>query len=290
MRKFVLAATRFSLRLRYRIRVSGLESVRNLQGATLVLPNHPAYIDPVMVLTEVKLPTGIPRPVVYTETYRMPPLYPLMRVVNAAEVPDLRRHPRQAAKATRELIDWITQDLKRGQSFLIYPSGRLQRNDTEWIGAARMTHDLLLRCGSVNLVLVRIRGVWGSVFSCAPTGDVPDLKKVFWLGIPRLLRSLILFLPRRNVSIHVESIEAAQFLGMSRLEFNEWLEAWYNHDGGESPIYVPYHGLRRRESKRVDVTRRRTVRRRRLWRQKEEALDEPKNVVNQRGQRADEND
>ncbi len=290
LKKFVLAAARLSLRLRYRIRVSGLESVRNLQGATLVLPNHPAYIDPVMVLTELKLPIGIPRPVVYTETYRMPPLYPLMRVVNAAEVPDLRRHPRQAAKATRDLIDWISRDLKSGQSFLIYPSGRLQRKDTEWIGGARMTHDLLAQCGNVNLVLVRTRGVWGSVFSCAPTGDVPDLKKVFWLGIPRLLGSLILFLPRRDVSIHVESFDSTHCLGMSRLEFNEWLENWYNHDGGESPIYVPYHRLRRRTSNRERLTRRQSGRGRRLWRKKEKAWDKAGDSMNLRAQKADGND
>ncbi|MCP4190415.1 MAG: 1-acyl-sn-glycerol-3-phosphate acyltransferase [Planctomycetaceae bacterium] len=254
LRKLVLSATRLLLNLRYRIRVEGIERLQLDDRATLVLPNHPAYIDPAMVLAHLPLPQGAPRPVVYTETYRMPALYPLMRVVDAVEVPDLRRTRRAAVLETRELIENIADDLKKGQSFLIYPSGRLQRENHEYIGTARMAHDILSRCGQVNVVLVRIRGVWGSVFSCAPTGGLPNLRKLLLAGIPRLLGSLILFLPRRNVSLVVEQVDSQRLAELGRLELNEQLESWYNEDGGELPSYVPFHVLLKRRRKLSSAT------------------------------------
>ena len=46
---------RLLLSLRYRVRVEGLEQLDALSGATLVLPNHPAYIDPLLVASRVRL-------------------------------------------------------------------------------------------------------------------------------------------------------------------------------------------------------------------------------------------
>ena len=63
------------------------------------------------------------------------------------------------------MIDRIVAALRRGENILIYPSGRLQRRGTEVIGAARAAAELLQACPEANVVLVRTRGVWGSMFS-----------------------------------------------------------------------------------------------------------------------------
>jgi long-chain-fatty-acid--[acyl-carrier-protein] ligase len=240
IRRLVLLIVRILLRLRYRIEVEGREQLIGLEGPTLLLPNHPAYIDPAIVLAHMS-PQIEARPLVFTDTFRISTLYPLMRVVDAVEVPDLRRGRRADVKKTRALIESVTDDLQHGDSFLIYPSGRLQRENEEQIGTARAVHDILKRNSDVNIVLVRIRGVWGSVFSCAPTGDIPDLRKIVVIGIPRLLGSLILFLPRREVTLTVERVDPSQLVGLSRADLNRQLEQWYNDDGGEPPRYVPYH-------------------------------------------------
>jgi 1-acyl-sn-glycerol-3-phosphate acyltransferase len=248
LRRLLLSIVRILLKLRYRIEMEGIEQLGDVEGPTLFLPNHPAYIDPAIVLAHMP-PRIEPRPLVFTETYRIGALYPLMRIVDAVEVPDLRRGRRSGVKTTRALIESVTHDLDRGDSFLIYPSGRLQRENQEQIGTARAVHDFLKRCSDVNVVLIRIRGVWGSVFSCAPTGDVPKLRKIVLIGIPRLLGSLILFLPRRQVNLTLERMDAAELASLSRPELNRHLERWYNDDGGEPPRYVPYHlliGPRRR--------------------------------------------
>ena len=73
------------LRLRYRVTTDGMEAVARLRGPTLVLPNHPAYVDPPTVLSHVPLAAPL-RPLVYSGTYRLLPLLPLMK---------LRRLPRK---------------------------------------------------------------------------------------------------------------------------------------------------------------------------------------------------
>ena len=70
------------LRLRYRVSAAGFTELRNLTGPVLVLPNHPAYIDPPIVLTHARLRHPL-RPLVYAGTYRLPFLLPLMKLVHA---------------------------------------------------------------------------------------------------------------------------------------------------------------------------------------------------------------
>jgi len=89
---------RIILRLRYRVTVGGLEAVGDLTGPVLVLPNHPCYIDPPTVMSH--LACGLKpqlRPLVYSGTYRVPFLLPLMKLVEAYEVPDLAEQSRSAA-------------------------------------------------------------------------------------------------------------------------------------------------------------------------------------------------
>ncbi len=166
---------RFLTRFRYRVRVEGLEKLRDLRGPTLVMPNHPGLIDPPLVLANVRLPVEL-RPAVTTSMYRKPFLYPIMRLINAVEVPDLGEQSRDAREQTLTMIDALAEGLNRGDSFLIYPAGRTERRGKEEIGATRAVADLLARCPQANIVLVRTRGVWGSTFTFAYTGDHPNLE------------------------------------------------------------------------------------------------------------------
>ncbi len=156
--------------------MEGLEKLCDLRGPTLVMPNHPGLIDPPLVLANVRIPGGI-RPIVTTSMYRKSLLYPLMRLVNAVEVPDLGEHSRDAREQTLTMIDTIAEGLDRGENFLIYPAGRTERRGIEEIGATRAVADLLQRCPQANIVLVRTRGIWGSIFSVAYTGEHPDLER-----------------------------------------------------------------------------------------------------------------
>ena len=233
---------RFVLRLRYRVRVEGLEKLRGLAGPTLVMPNHPCYIDPPLVLSHIRLSRPV-RPVVTASMYRMPVLYPFMRLVGAFEVPELTEQSRGARDRTLAIIDAVVAGLERGESFLIYPSGRARRGPVEVVGAARAAHEILDRFPNATVVLVRTRGVWGSMFSYARTGTAPRLVRCLLRGAGWILANLVFFAPRRNVTMTVEVVDRGRMAGLSRDKVNRFLEDWYNREGPEAPVFVPDHFL-----------------------------------------------
>lgn len=232
----------FVLRLRYKVQVHGGEQLVELQGPTIVMPNHPGYVDPPLVLSHLRLNDPL-RPLVYSGTYREKLLYPWMRVVGAIEVPDLAAHSRSAKEATLEMIETVAAAVRRGESILIYPSGRLQRQGIERIGAARAAAELLRACPDANVVLVRTRGVWGSMFSWARTGSAPRLGRCVLSSIFWGLANLVFFLPRRQVTMTVQVVPRDQLPPLTRESLNPYLEEWYSRGEREVPVFVPKHFL-----------------------------------------------
>ena len=110
---------RMILRLRYRVRVDGLEQLRALEGPVLILPNHPCYIDPPTVLSHLYRTVKVPlRPLVYSGTYRVPFLLPLMKLVRAFEVPDLSAQSQSAVVQAQQLIDTVVEGIDQGLSLI----------------------------------------------------------------------------------------------------------------------------------------------------------------------------
>ncbi len=233
---------RWLLSLRYRVRVSGREALAGLEGPTLVMPNHPGYIDPALVLAHARL-KGPVRPLVYGGTFRNPVLYPMMRFVDALEVPDLAEQSLSAQERTLETIDAIVEGLQQGGNFLVYPSGRIQRRGREVIGAARAASEILARAPQANVVLVRTRGVWGSMFTFAATGRHPNLGRCMLRAVGWIVANLFLFAPRREVQMTVEVVRRGELPDLERDRLNRFLEEWYNREGPSEPVYVPYHCL-----------------------------------------------
>jgi long-chain-fatty-acid--[acyl-carrier-protein] ligase len=233
---------RLLARRRYRVRVIGQEKLDQLRGPTLVMPNHPGYIDPPLVMSHVRIPGGL-RPTVFSGMYHNPVLYPMMRLSGALEVPDLTAHSRDARQQTLEVIEKIVSGLERGENYLLYPSGHAQRRGLEEIGAARSAAEILERCPQANIVLVRTRGIWGSMFSYAQTGEAPSLGRCFVRSLGWMMANLFIFAPRREVTMTVEVIDRRDLPGLSREKLNPFLEDWYNRDGQEAPTFVPLHRL-----------------------------------------------
>ncbi len=233
---------RVVLALRYRVRLHGLEKVRDLKGPTLILPNHPAFIDPVIALTFL-WPTLRPRPLLFEGNFNNPLFYPLMKLLDALRVPDLDQASAEARVRTEEAIQGIIEALKAGQNVILWPSGRLSRTGPEHLGAARTVADVLRAVPEVNVVLVRTRGLWGSSFSYARTGERPAFVKRLLRGAGLLLANLFLFAPRRNVDLTLEHVDRASLPLPRRELLNPRLEAWYNAGDPEKPSFVPGHFL-----------------------------------------------
>jgi len=113
----------------------------------------------------------------------------------------------------------------------------------EVVGAARAAAEILQRFPQANVVLVRTRGIWGSMFSFAQTGRAPNLIRCLLRGLGWLLASLVFFAPRRKVTMTVEVVDRASLPELSREKLNPFLEQWYNAGGLDGPTFVPYHFL-----------------------------------------------
>ncbi|MCA9213964.1 MAG: 1-acyl-sn-glycerol-3-phosphate acyltransferase [Planctomycetales bacterium] len=240
--KLLWASIRWLLRRRYRITIDGVscDELAKLLGPTLVLPNHPAYIDPAVVLSHLRFGKHL-RPLVWAGTFRRWFLWPLMRLTDAVEVPDMQRGRGESIRKTVRMINEVIDGVQRGESYLIYPSGRLQRGTDEFVGGARIVSEIMLRCPEVNVVLVRTTGLWGSMFSCAHTGDLPNLGRAFLKAAGWLFAGGMFFVPKRNVSLHIEILDRNQLASLDRKTVNRFLEEWYNVDGAQLPVFVRYN-------------------------------------------------
>jgi long-chain-fatty-acid--[acyl-carrier-protein] ligase len=233
---------RFVLSLRYHIRVHGRDKLRNLNGPVLILPNHPGYIDPPLVFAAL-WPALKMRPTVYEGNFQKFIPRVLAKIGNAVLVPDLEKASAAARGRTEEALSGIVDALKKGEHHIVWASGRVQRNGTEMLGGVRAAADILRAVPEAKVVLVRTRGVWGSSFSYAPTGDRPKMQFAGIPGILYLLANLIFFMPRRTVDITVEVVDRSSLPAPTRELLNPWLEKWYNANGPERPTFVPYHFL-----------------------------------------------
>lgn len=238
---------RVALWFRYKIKVKGLEhlSKKNLDkpGGVLFLPNHVAMVvDPLAITLTAwkKLPI---RPTIVETYYFLPLVHSAMKFVNALPVPDFEKSTNSLKRKRHEkVMEELIKGLKKGENFLVYPSGRVKHTHLEKIGGASATHELVQNVPEANIILVRIKGLWGSMFSRALTGKSPDMfekvKEGFWI----CLKNLLFFTPRREIIVEFEPAPADFPYDASRLELNKWLENYYNRPDGLSDQEEEYPG------------------------------------------------
>lgn len=225
------------LGLRYRVLVRGLEEIvaRGTRGI-LFLPNHPALIDPVILVTFLRRPFR-PRPLADEAQIRRWPASWVARYVGIRPIPDVHEQGAQAADHIRAVIRECRAGLESGENILLYPSGHLYRSRYENLRGNSAAEQLVREAPGARVVLVRTRGLWGSAFSAA-SGELPTLGGGFRRGAAALLKSLVFFAPRREVSIDLyEPDDLPRAAGRS--VFNDYLERFYNEDAPPN-TYVPY--------------------------------------------------
>lgn len=210
---------RFLVHLHYDVRVTGEEVLRD-GGVHLVLPNHSAYIDPVILFSEEWwLPI---RPMVDEVFYRHWLYGYVVRLGDAIEVPDLQKELKiknEELKIEREAKVQVASQLSRiaidslteGKELCFYPSGHIKTIDKEVIGNRRMAYEVSRELpAGVRVILCKMRGLESSHFS--------KLKPKKWKW-------------RRTVTLHFEdhTDQVRQWAQtLDKRAFNEKLEEWYN--------------------------------------------------------------
>ena len=217
MNRFTLGKIcKFFFHLHYDIRVTGEELLRD-ESTHLVMPNHTAYVDPLLLFSEE---WWLPIRPMTDELFMRHWLYGrILRMADAIEVPDLSNGERLKVKEEREQMAVAASRLSRiaidslaeGKQLCFYPSGHVKTVDREVIGNRRMAYEVCRELPEgVRVILCRMRGLESSRFS--------KLRPKKWKW-------------RRTVTMHFEDHTddvRAWAQTMDRRTFNEQLEKWYD--------------------------------------------------------------
>jgi long-chain-fatty-acid--[acyl-carrier-protein] ligase len=243
----LLYVVRFSLWFRYRVTIKGLENLNrstlNKPGGAVFLPNHPTvFVDPTLITLAVWRKYPI-RPMVVEYMYYTPIIHSVMKFMNALPIPNFVNSSNSLKKKKADrVVETVIEDLKKGQNFLIYPAGKVKHQAREIIGGASAVHRIIQAVPEANVVLVRITGLWGSRFSRALTGKTPFMFATIWQGVKIVLKNLLFFTPRREVTIEFMPAPDDFPYRASRMELNKYLEDWYNRPDGLTETKLDHPG------------------------------------------------
>lgn len=244
---FLAFFLRIALWFRYRIEIRGLEKLNKetlkKPGGILFLPNHPTVFVDATAITIALWPKYPLRPLIVEYMYELPIVNRVMKLLDALPVPSFTESSNSIKRKKNEkVLKEVMEGLRQGQNFLIFPAGHLKSTSQEIIGGASATQRIVQETPEANVVLVRVKGLWGSSFSRALTGKSPPLFPVVFHGIKKVLKNLLFFTPRRKVIIEFEPAPPNFPYQANRIEFNRYLEEWYNQPDLLTPQKQPSPG------------------------------------------------
>jgi len=138
-------------RVFYRIDARGVAARIPREGPVLLIANHTAYTDPLILLAVS------PRPIRFLSAARFqgkPLMGRLLRLGGVVPV---------SAEAARPAIEAAAAALERGEVVCIFPEGRLTRDGT--LQPLRRGFSVVARRAGAGVVPVYLDGLWGSLFS-----------------------------------------------------------------------------------------------------------------------------
>lgn len=232
---------RWILHRRYAVSLSGVENLA--PGQTyLILPNHPAIIDPFVLVTEMYKYQVVIRPLIDESFFSNRLFKHIFMMFNAVRVPDFRRinfrpilkvRPslRDSARRAKELGATVLSTLTAGGNVLMYPSGHITSTGKEEMSNRQLAHNIISSLPKdVRVIGVRIRGLYGSMWSRVGGRQAPRFTLTFVKAV--LMWFGTFFRRRRKVTIHFENIteKLLSWAPEGRQAFNGKLEKWYDAD------------------------------------------------------------
>lgn len=222
---------------RYSVKIEGLEEIyKKGNNKILFLPNHPALIDPIILMSRLYKKFKL-RPMADYDQVNRPFVRGIVKRVNAVILPNLAKTGKSGKETIVEAMSSVVEALKDGDNIIMYPAGHLAHNCYEDIGGSSGVEHIVKEVLNLRIVLIKTTGLWGSSFSYAK-GHVPLVARYFKKYILSMLFNLIFFVPRRKVVIKL--VEPADFpRSGDRLTINSYLEEFYNKEINKN-VYVPY--------------------------------------------------
>lgn len=240
-RDALLNVGRWFLSRRYQIECSGdllFERKKNY----LIIPNHPAIVDPLILVPELHARGMNVCPLVDESFFSNGIVRHVLALFNAVRVPDFRNanfRPflkvkpayKSSAKRAKALSYSVLALLTSGENVLLYPSGHITADGKESLGNRQLAFNAISQLpDDVDVIGIRIRGLFGSMWSRAGGRPPPPFVKTFIKSI--LIWPLTFFRRRRVVEIYAENIttRVVEWSRMPRVDFDKMLEQWYNAD------------------------------------------------------------
>ena len=166
----------------------------------------------------------------------------ILALLNAVRVPDFRKsnfrpflkaYPtyRSSVRRAKALSYSILALLTAGENVLLYPSGHITADGRENLGNRQLAYNAISQLpDGVEVVAIRMRGLFGSMWSRAGRTQAPPLVRTLFKAI--FLWPFSFFRRKRSVLIYAENVtqKVVEWSKASRGEFDRMLESWYNAD------------------------------------------------------------
>lgn len=249
--KIVLWFLRYLLQVRYTIHIENEEVIKKYRNM-LLLPNHVALVDPLIVfaILEKVQPQKTFHPVVVSTYAKNKFLRPFFKTLWAITISDVVSEDFNTDNV-KTSVDGITTSLLWQDNVVLYPSGWLKTQAEEVIGGKKSAWSVVkslfiswvLQEGNIWVVAITTHWLWWSSSSKAWIGKTPSLMSVVWRAVLSVLANLIFFMPKRQVTITFTDITTDVIKNTNTydvIQFNRFLEKIYNKKWIERLQYVPY--------------------------------------------------
>jgi acyl-CoA synthetase (AMP-forming)/AMP-acid ligase II/acyl carrier protein len=236
----IFVVSRFFLSLRYNIVLKNSE-VFDQKKPVLVFPNHPALVDPLILISYIGK-QKILSPVMTETFFHTPGLGGIIRALKTVPVGDIARGG--SAEDVKKAFSGIAEAMKNRQNILIYPSGHVYVQPFEHIVGKKMAYEMVgMLEGDTRIILARTKWLWGSMWGKAYTGDSPILSDILMRSIGYIFANFIFFSPRREVTIEFVDMteDLIQWHSLWIDVFNQKLQDFYNASWNEECRFIPHY-------------------------------------------------
>jgi acyl carrier protein len=249
--KILAFKIRLLLRVRYKIQIKGSEVLQN-NSPVLFLPNHQALIDPIILFSQIYRFSSATA-VIGEKYFDLPVLKSFFKRWGAVRVSDLETGSRDT-QVLKVITRSVIKGLGRKNNIVLYPSGQIAGQGYEKIFNKKSAYQIVKNLPeNVQVVGVRITGLWGSMWSKAWIGKSPNFFIQLLKGIFYVLANLFFFLPKRTVTIEFEDLTkiAKSKAVHGQKPFNSFLEDFYNLHGEESPFFLKHYFYSRKLKRKL---------------------------------------
>ena len=223
------------LSLRYKVVIKN--SIPNIPTkSVLILPNHQALLDPVLLMA-ILYPKFQPRPLGDENRLQLKGFANAINAFKPISIPDMDKNSEKRDQVFMAM-DEVVKVLNNGENALVYPAGRIYRENKENLRANSAVEYLLKNAPNANVLLVRMNGFWGSDFSWAK-GVAPSFFAHFLKRVLGILANGIFFGPRRTITLELSELPKDFPRQADKLTINRALENFYNAEKVHN-TYVPY--------------------------------------------------